>query len=164
MSNLNLCKTCRTPKAPYTCGICQECTCKKCTQFLSETFSFSKVVPESLKHTTYCMNCFDDQVAGPLADYQHTMEAAKEIIIFRKEQSKVTRLLRRKADPYQVEDCEDEDEALMRMSFMAVKDKYNCLIDISLTPKKIVVGSHKKTIWSGTAVPITIDPRKVRGE
>jgi hypothetical protein len=164
MTNQELCKNCRSPKAPYHCGICQGCTCKKCTQFLTETFSYKTNVPEELKHPTYCMNCFDAEVAAPLHEYQQIMEKAKDIIIFRKEQSKITRLLKRKADPYRVEDCEDEDEAVMRMSFMAVEDNYNCLIDIALVSKKVVVGSHKKLIWSGSAVPINIDPDRVRHE
>jgi hypothetical protein len=108
------------------------------------------------------MNCFDDEVAAPLADYQDKLERAKEIIIFTKDKGKVTRLLKRKAEPYKVEDCEDQEEALMKMSFLAVEDNFNCLIDVTLTSRKIIVGSHKKAIWSGQAVPINIDPSKVR--
>jgi hypothetical protein len=159
-----VCKTCRTAKAPFQCGICQCSICKKCTQFLDETFQFRRQVPESLKHSSYCMNCFDDEVSAPLADYQDKLERAKEIIIFTKDRSKITRLLKRKADPYQVDECEDQEEALMKMSFLAVEDNYNCLIDVALKSRKIINGSHRKAIWSGEAVPINIDPNKLRDD
>lgn len=156
------CKTCRKPKAPYTCGLCQEHVCKSCAEFLDQdAFAFLKKIPEELTHTAYCSNCFDDKVAAPLADYNQALEKARDIYIFTKDQTKQTRLLKRKEEPYHVENCEDEEEAIMRMSFMAVQAHFNAVIDIQLNSKKIIVGSHKKTIWSGTGVPITIDPNAV---
>lgn len=127
-----------------------------------ETFSFQKKVPDELKHSAYCMNCFDDKVAAPLAEYNDKMERAKDIILYTKEQTKLTRLLKRKNAPYKVEGCEDEHEAIMRMSFMAVEDRFNCLIDIEIQTKKIVSGSHKKTMFAATAVPINIIPGSIR--
>ena len=163
MSTTDTCKTCKKPKASYTCGICQECTCKNCTQFLTETFDYRKVVPKDLTHPSYCGPCFDERVARPLQEYNETMEKARDIIIYSKAQTQLTRFLKRKAEPYRVENCEEEKEALMRMSFFAVEAGYNCLIDVVLSPKKIVTGSHKKIVWSATGAPITIDPTKIRG-
>lgn len=120
-------------------------------------------VPENLKHTTYCSPCFDEVVSAPLDEYNATMDKARDIIIYNKDQSKLTRFLKRKEAPYQVENCEDEEEALMRMSFKAAQSGFNCLIDVQFNTKKIIVGSHKKTIYSATAVPITIDPNEIRG-
>ncbi len=138
--------------------------CKSCTQFLNEdSFSFLKVVPTELKHTCYCSNCFDEKVSSPLNDYNDTMEKAHEIIIYSKDQTKLTRLLKRKNDPYHVTDCEDEKEALLRMSFFAVKANCNALIDVEFKSKKAIIGSHKKTIYEAVGVPITIDPTKIRG-
>lgn len=159
-----ICKTCRKPKASFECGLCHEHMCKGCTQFLTEnSFAFLKNVPTDLTFFHYCTNCFDEKVSAPLNDYNETMEKAKEIILYSKEQTKLTRLLKRKEEPYFVENCEDEQEAIMRMSFLAVQGKFNALIDLELKNKKIIVGSHKKTIFSGVAVPITIDPTKIRG-
>lgn len=159
-----LCKTCRTPKAPYQCGLCQDHICKSCAQFLTEDFSaMRKPVPPELKHSSYCMPCFDENVAGPLNAYTETMEKAKDVIIYSKEQSKLTRLIKRKVDPYKVDDCEDEQDALMKMSFYAVEDGHNCLIDVQHQTKKIIVGSHKKTIHGATGIPVTIDPTQIRG-
>ncbi len=160
-----ICKTCRKPKANYQCGICVEHICKSCTHFIGEeSFTFLKTIPTELTHSTYCSQCFDENVSGPLSEYEATMEQAKEVIYFTKDQSKQTSFLKRKEDPYFVENCEDEQEAIMKMSFYAAQAGFNALLDIKLSSKKIIVGSHKKTIWSGTSIPTTIDPSKIRSE
>lgn len=160
---MELCKTCHKPKANYECGICHEHTCKNCTHFLGEDqFSFLKKVPENLTFPYYCNPCFEENVREPLEDYEATMEKAKEIIIFSKSQSKETSRYSRQAQPYSVEACEDEEEAILKMSFFAVQDNYNALIDIVLKPKKIIVGSHKKTIYSATAIPVNVDPKSLK--
>ncbi|HXH31482.1 MAG TPA: hypothetical protein VNJ01_11760 [Bacteriovoracaceae bacterium] len=163
MNTPQLCKTCKKPKANHTCALCQDSICKSCTQFLTETFSYRKSVPKELTHSSYCMNCFDQWVATPLEEYNQVMDKAKEIIIYRKDQSKLTRNVNYKADPYSVEDCEDEEEALMRMSFFAVEAGHNCLIHVVLSFKKVMDGSHKKAVWAGTGIPVTIDPTTIRG-
>lgn len=158
----HLCKTCRKPKANFECGICHEHMCKTHTQFVSDTFSFLKKVPQELTHPTYCVNCFDDKVAGPLADYENTMEQAKEVMMFTKDQTKMTGHLKRKEEPVSVVDCEDQDETILRLAFQAAQMGHNCILDVDIKTRKIIVGSHKKTIFSATAIPITIDPKEVR--
>jgi hypothetical protein len=159
----NICKTCRKPKANFSCGCCHEAVCKSCAHFLAEdTFSFLKKVPEELKHSTYCSHCLDEKVAAPLADYEATLERAKEVMVFTKDQTKLTGHLKRKEDPLHIEDCEDAEETILRLAFLAAQDNFNCLLDVNITHRKIIVGSHKKTIFSGTAIPITIDPKQVR--
>lgn len=158
-----VCKSCRKPKANYNCGLCQDAVCKSCAHFLGdESFSYLRVIPEELTHTTYCSNCFDEKVSAPLNDYNETMERARDIIIFTKDQTKQTSWLKRKEDPYHVEDCADEQEAIMKMAFYAAQAKFNAIIDIKLNSKKIIVGSHKKSVWSGTSIPINLDPDKIR--
>lgn len=160
-----VCKTCRKPKAPYVCGLCEEHICKACTQFLGEDhFSFLRKIPKELTHTSYCYNCFDDHVATPLADYNETMEKAKDVYVFTKEMSKLTRLLKRVEPPYLVDNCEDKDEALLRLSFWAVQDKFNALVDVSFKSKKIIVGSHKKAVWEATGVAMNVNPKEIREE
>ncbi len=164
IDKMSVCKTCRKPKAPYTCGICSENTCKSCTQFMGEgSFAFQRVVPEVLTHTYYCSSCFDDQIAEPLNKYNETMEKARDIIIYGKDQTRLTRYLKRKEDPYHVEDCIDKEEAVLKMSFYAAEANFNCLIDVNLVSKKVVSGTYKKAVWSGTGVPVTIDPAEIRG-
>jgi hypothetical protein len=157
------CKTCRKPKANFNCGHCEEAVCKSCAQFLEEgSFSFLPKVPEVLCHSVYCSHCHDENVAGPLDDYQKTMTEAKEVIFFTKEKSKLTGHLKRKEDPLIIKDCEDEEETVLRLAFLAAQGKFNCLLDVSISHRKIIVGSHKKTIFSGSGVPTNIDPSKVR--
>ncbi len=155
-----LCKHCKGPRAKYECGICKECTCKKCTQFIEEDFIYLSNIPENLSHPQYCPTCFDEHVANDLLDYQNTVEEAKDVSVFKKDQSKVTRLLNRKADPLKVTDCEDEKTALIKMSYQAVKLGYNALIDVEFKNKKIINGSHKKIIVDAHAIPTTVDKNK----
>lgn len=158
-----VCKTCRKPKAPYQCGICLEHLCKSCAEFRDENaFSFLQKVPEKLKHTIYCQNCFDEFVAEPERKYQETMEEAKNVMAFMKNESKKTGHIQRKEDPLKVVDCEDEQETILRLAFQAAQDGFNCLLDIQITTRKIITGSHKKTVFSGTAIPVKIDPSAIR--
>lgn len=157
-----VCKTCRKPKANFQCGICQEHVCKSCAQFLNDSFSFLKKIPADLSHTTYCSNCFDEKVATPLEAYNTTMEAAKEVMVFTKDQIKSTAHLKRREEPVTVELCEDEQETIVRLAFFAAEKHFNCLLDVDVSHRKIIVGSHKKTVFSGTAIPTTIDPKAVR--
>lgn len=160
-----LCKTCKKPKAPYLCGLCEEYVCKSCAQFLGEeAFSFLPVVSEELKHACYCYNCYDDKIAAPLSAYNDTMEKARDIIIYGKDQARLTRFLKRKEDPYKVDGCIDSDEAVMKMAFMAAQQKFNCIIDVVVvSSKKHISGSATTSSWSATGVPITIDPNEIRG-
>lgn len=90
------------------------------------------------------------------------MEKAKEVMMFTKDQTKMTGHLKRKEDSISIEDCEDEDEVVLRLAFLAAKAGFNCILDVNIKNRKIIVGSHKKTIFSATAIPITIDPKAVR--
>lgn len=165
MTSSEICKTCRKPKAAFQCGLCHENTCKACAQFIDEnTFSFLPKVPEELQHSCYCGQCFDEKVSTPLQEYEETLEKAKDLIIYTKEQTKITRLLKREHAPYKVEDCEDEQEAIVRLAFFAVQDNFNALIDVEVKNHKIIVGSHKKTVFSAQAVPVHLDTNKYRGD
>jgi hypothetical protein len=163
MNEQSFCKTCKRPKANFHCGLCHETTCKSCAQFMSEdTFSFLRKIPNELNHSIYCAKCFDDRVSQSLHEYENTMKAAKNVMVFSKEEAKKTGHLKRKEMPYQIENCEDQNETILRLAFYAAQDGFNCLLDLELRHKKIIVGSHKKTIYSGTATPISIDPSDVR--
>jgi hypothetical protein len=127
-----------------------------------ESFSFLRKLPKELSHSVYCSPCYDSGVSAEHLRYEETMDKAKDIIIFSKDETKKTGHLKRKELPYKVEDCEDKDEAIMRLAFFAVEDGFNCLLDVHVTHRKIIVGSHKKTIYTATATPILIDSKEVR--
>ncbi len=134
-----VCKTCRKPKANFQCGICQEHVCKSCAQFLNDSFSFLKKIPADLGHTTYCTNCFDEKVAVPLEAYNTTMAAAKEVMVFTKDQIKSTAHLKRREEPVMVEHCEDEQETIVRLAFFAAEKHFNCLLDVDISHRKIIL-------------------------
>ncbi len=163
MSKLPNCVTCHKPKANLECALCHEAICKYCAQFIDEAgFSFLRKIPEVLSHTTYCTNCFDTHVSAAHFDYAEKLEKAKEVNIFYKNEGKATRLFKRKEIPYTVENCVDRDEALMKMSFWAVEDGFNSLIDIELKSNKTIVNTYVTISWSGSAVPITLSEDDLR--
>ncbi|WP_413613263.1 hypothetical protein [Bdellovibrio sp. HCB-110] len=158
----NSCCSCFSAKAPLECGICKSAVCKKCAQFLEEdSFSFLAKIPQDLSFNVYCPQCFDAKVAPELDSYNDTMERAKSIMVFFKDQGKESRLMSRKEPPVQVVDCADREETLLRLAFFAAKANYNGLVDAELTSKKIREGSYQTHKWSGTAIPTHIDPKKV---
>jgi hypothetical protein len=160
---LSVCKACKKPKANFDCGICQDSVCKSCGHFLGkEAFSFLRAIPPHLCHSVYCNQCFDPLVSDVLNQYEITMDKAREVIVFTKSETKRTSHLKRKDPPYQVLDCEDEAETILRLAFFAAEDGHNCLLDLNLTQRKIIIGSHKKTVFSATAIPTTINPSEVR--
>lgn len=159
------CLTCSKTKAPLTCGICKGAICKSCTQFVEEeAFSFLSEVPKDLRHQAYCFQCFDNQVKPQLDTYNSMIEQAKQIIIFTKKESKITRLMKRMEAPFEVKECAGEYEATMRLAFKAVQANYNVLIDFELTHKKVREGSYQKLIWNGSAIGVSIEPHKLPKE
>lgn len=160
----NVCITCRKPKANYQCGLCEENLCKACAQFLNDEFAFLEKIPQDLTHKIYCSVCFDDKVAAPLADYNSLMDQAKEVVFFRKDQSKLTGHIKRKEDPISIEDCDDEQESILRLAFKAAQERFNCLLDVKISTKKVVVGSHKKLVFSASAIPANVDTSKIRDD
>lgn len=157
----NSCCSCLKPSATLQCGICKDSVCKKCAQFLGEdSFSFLEKVSEELSHNVYCPQCFDAKVVSALEAYNETMERAKNLAVYLKDQSKETRLMSRKAQPVQVLNCADREETLLRLAFLAANAGFNCLVDVDLTSKKIREGSYQTQSWSGTAVPVQVTGRR----
>ena len=156
------CVTCLKTKANLTCGLCAGSLCKKCAEFLAEeTFSFLKTVPAELAHSTYCGNCFGEHVAPAQLQYDETMEAARNVMIFMKSQAKETRLIKRKEPEVKVTDCADHDETIMRLAFYAAQLKFNALIDVLITPKKVVDGHYQTTVYTGSGIPAQVHESKL---
>ena len=159
---LSSCSSCQKPKAQLQCGSCHEAVCKKCAHFLEEgAFSFSTKVSEVLQHGVYCNSCFEYHVRAALENYNQEMELAKNIVVFSKSQSKETQHIRRSAERLVVENCVDRDETLLRLAFMAVQLKYNAVLDIELTAKKVKKDGYQTSIWRGTGTPVQLDERKL---
>lgn len=120
-----------------------------------------KEIPEELTHSTYCIPCFDEKVAAPLAAYNESLAQAKSILIFDKTQGKETRFIKRKERPVKVMNCLDEEEAMMRLAFLAVEMGYNGVVDVNITSEKVRVGGYQTLKWSGTGIPTEIEERKL---
>lgn len=151
------CSTCGKSKANLECGLCHQAICKACAHFLEpDQFSFLPRIPPELSHTTYCEACFNDKVTPQIESYAQTLEAAREVIIFEKNQGKETRLIKRDEELVYVTDCPDYDEAILKMAFLAVLIKCNAVIDIDLKSKKIKSGGYQSTVWSGSGRPANV--------
>lgn len=162
---MTTCCSCFKPKANYQCELCESSICKACTQFKNEdSFAFYKVVPEKLNKNVYCPQCFDQNVAEPLDEYNALVEKAKTVAVFFKEESKKTRLFSRKEEPVEVLECLDEDETVLRLAFLAAQKKFNSIIDVDLKYLKIKNGSHLYHVWNGKAVPCNLDEKTLNRE
>ncbi len=129
-----------------------------------DSFLFERRVPKDLTHAVYCNPCFDQHVAGPLAEYQERLNAAKNVFVFMKNQSKETRLIKRKLPMVRVEDCDDRDETILRLAYAAVKAGCNAIVDADLVAKKEKDGGYQWTRWCGTALPVKVDSGKMERE
>lgn len=156
------CVSCQKPKSQLQCEICKSIVCKQCAQFLDENyFSFLSKVPEDLRHTTYCESCYNEKVAPQLETYHHLMEQAKNIIVYDKDQSKETRLLKRTEKPVSVKDCADYEETVLRLAFFAVQAGFNAIIDVDIKSQKVRTGAYQTTMWSGTGVPAHVQANRI---
>lgn len=156
------CSVCRRPKGVHSCGICEAAVCKKCLVHLEkDSFSFLPIIPKELSHKSYCGPCYDSKVAGQLQTYQHTMARAKQVFVYGKEQGEETRLMSKNEKPLLVEGCVDKDETLLRLAFLAAMNDFNTLLNVVITSKKVRDEGYQKTLWSGTGIPTTLDPKQI---
>jgi hypothetical protein len=140
----------------FKCLVCECSLLKGDVQFVAEdTFSFSSVSGKGLAGT-YCMSCFDDRVTPELERYNLLMEKAKDVNVFFSSQSKESRFVRRTEKPIKVVDCQDRDEAVLRLAFLAAEAGKNSIVDVDLSSVKVMNGNWKSLRWSGLAVPANI--------
>lgn len=158
-----ICSSCRLPKANLTCECCQALQCKSCAQKLKkDSFSFLTTIPEELRHQIYCGSCFDQKVAPALADYEATLQRARNVNVFFKTQSEETRLMRRSEKPIKVSGCEDKEETLLRLAFLAAQAQFNTLIDVVISSEKVRMQAYQTTRWNGSAVPLNVDESRLK--
>ena len=163
-NNEECCRSCGKPKVAlkttYKCGLCQQMSCKECTQFLgSDAFSFLEKVSEDLRHSTYCQACFDAKVTPEQSAYDQAMDRAKQVYVFFKKYGYL-RLIRRSKQMLSVRDCKDRDEVVLRLAFFAAQQSYNSLIEVELTQEKVRNFGYQHSIWSGTGFPADVEPEK----
>ncbi len=152
-----ICSICQKPKSNLQCGLCNETVCKGCAEFIPEdTFSFLKKIPDELKHTIFCLSCYNTAVQGQLAAYNEIMQRAKDVMIFTKSQAKETRFVKRDQIPYKIKECTDHDEVIMRMAFKAVQMNFNSVIDVEVLTEKVRIGSYQTSKFAGSGMPANV--------
>lgn len=149
----SVCNTCRSPKALLECGLCHISICKKCAEVLpKDFFSFWKVVPEVLNHTTFCGSCFDQHVHEAKQNYLKLKDQAENIALFYKKERNVP-VERQSKSELTVKNCEDRNEALLRLAFFAAEQKFNAVVHIELIPEKTKINGYQKTMWHASGYP-----------
>lgn len=91
---------------------------------------------------------------------QALLEKAKNVDTFDKKQGSETRLIKRVEKPLKVTECDDREETLLRLAFLAAKKGYDTLVDVDIQSQKVGNKTYKKLVWNGTAVPVDIKQRK----
>jgi hypothetical protein len=159
------CSACRKPKASLTCGVCEESFCKKCSENVStDEFRFLSEVPEILTRKIYCQSCHDQEVLPEKERYEEILARAKEIFVFFKTQRKQIPLIRKSKIPIKVETCDDRDETILRLGFLAAEQNHNAIIEVDVNARKVRNEGYQTSIWSGTAFPADVDGSKVEQE
>ncbi len=159
------CLSCRKPKATQTCGVCEESFCKKCSESVSaEEFRFLSEVPDILTRKVYCHPCHDSEVLPEKERYEEILERAKNIFVFFKTQRKQIPLIRKSKVPVVVETCDDRDETILRLGFLAAEQNHNAIIEVDVNAKKVRNEGYQTSVWSGTAFPADVDGSKVEQE
>jgi len=155
------CASCNKPKATTACGLCQAALCRKCVQFLDpETLRYFDVKPADLLHGNYCGPCFVTKVSPVLADYEEVMDRARGVVVFMNNKGEETRLMNRSAKPIRADDCFDEEETLLRLAYLAAREKFNVLVDVHVQSKIVRrQGGYQTSEFWGTAVPSKVDPQ-----
>ena len=156
------CSLCGKSKAPYQCGCCNETLCKSCVQFMpDDAFQFMTHKPKEISHNHYCNPCFDLNVVPALAVYEEIAERARELAVFDVTQGKETRFIRRLERPMVLESGVDAQDITMRLAYMAAEKNYNAIVDLDIKAYKVRDGAYQTTAYSGKAIPVILDTRKL---
>ena len=157
-----VCDTCRSTHVVSACALCENDLCKACIMAPPlHTFSLLTTIPDDLSHHSYCRFCYDEKVEPEASKYGATLEKANEVFIFFKTQRKEIPLLRKSKELFKVTECEDRDETILRLAFMAAEKDFNAVIDTEVSAEKKRHHAHHKHYWEGTGIPAMIDENKL---
>lgn len=120
-----------------------------------------KQIPQILQASTFCNPCYITQVEPALENYNQQMEAAKNVRVYLKDQSKESRLISRKEAPIKVL-CDDKDQTLLRLAFLAQEAGFNGLVDVEInSTKERKGGTWQKATYSGVGIPAHIASKRI---
>lgn len=157
------CSICQNTKIRYQCEHCHSDICKNCVYFLNDdSFYYLTAKEKIFDLKMFCLGCFKEHIEVKLAQYEELVSKAKEIMIFTKIQSRETRFIKRTDELYQIKDCPDRNEAIMRMAVMAATAGFNAVIDIIIESKKVKLDTSYQThTWNATGIPVHLDESKL---
>ncbi len=112
-------------------------------------------------HKTFCGPCFTTRIAPELEAYERTLERAKAVFVYSKGQGEETRLMKRTEKPLRVADCQDREEVLLRLAFLAAHAYYNALIEADIFSKRLRNAGYQTSVWQGTAIPTRVDTDRI---
>lgn len=158
----NTCATCRQPTADLDCALCENTICEPCNLAPpTGSFSLLKSIPEALSHKIYCRFCFDEKVEPELMKYEEIKSKADEVYVFFKTQRKEIPLIKKSREVFEVTDCDDRDETILRLAFMAAEQNFNAVIETDVIHKKVRNHAYQSTRWQGTGIPAMVDEAKL---
>ena len=114
-------------------------------------------VPDILKHEQYCSPCYTQYVLPALSMYNDVMSRAKNVFVIDKPRRRPLPKLAQAKEPLCIEDCDDEQEVLLRLAFQAAELGYNSVIKVNVSGKKVRNGGYQKMIWKATGYPAQLD-------
>jgi hypothetical protein len=161
------CCVCQKPSSSLLCAGCSSPVCKTCAQFLDDqSFHFapdklSELLGADQSEAVFCSPCFDQKISPSLSEYEANLDRAKNVFVFFKTQSKETRLIKRREDIVKIAECNDYDEAILRLAFQAALIDCNALVDVSLDSKKVKLSGYTTTQWFGEARPARVEERQL---
>ena len=119
------------------------------------------LLPDELQNKTFCSNCYQQDIDSKLTHFQSLMDKARQVDVYDKKQSSETRLIKRIENPVFVTDCDDREETLLRLAFLAAQKGYSTIVDTQIKSVKVGEGkSYKKLLWNGSAIPVDPNLKK----
>jgi hypothetical protein len=142
-----------------TCTECGAPVCKKCVYFAeAESFPLLDAIPNELDEKYFCGECYNKQAVEVIENYEKLALLAQEFPYFSKAQTKETRLVSRSNPKISVKNCADRREVILKLAAKAIQQNCNVMIDVDLISEKIRNNGRQKTSWSGSAIPVVVDP------
>lgn len=113
------------------------------------------MLPKELQYKGLCANCYHNEASDIIATYNEILERAKSVNVYDMKQTHETYKMNRHEKAVSVSECNDREETLLRLAFLAAQRGFNTLVDVSLQSKKLSQGgTYKKLVWSGKGIPL----------
>ncbi|MBI3542190.1 MAG: hypothetical protein HY075_02805, partial [Deltaproteobacteria bacterium] len=129
-----------------------------------DTFELLDPVPAELCHNNYCPRCFDSVVGPAKASYDETLERAKKVGFWSRGYRGNVPVIKKALRDIEVVGGKDRDKVVLKLGFKAASMGYNGLVRGELVSKKVRDHGYQKMVWSGSAIPCTVDEGKLERE